>query len=182
MNSEIELITRAQEILKEIAQGINPFTKEKIEESNFVNNPKMIRCFMFCAEMLELAKTQKKSRKASDLPFIITAEQKDRIIIELDTIGFTQFTRLVNEIIDQSISRKASPIKIINSLKTLGIIGEVIKDNGKKETTVLPNSEDYGFISVHRNMYGKEFDQVMANRQGQKYLIDNLEMLMGERR
>ncbi len=177
MHKDIELVTRAQEILREIARGINPLTKEKIEESNFVNNPKMIRCFIFCAEQLEKAKVLPKNTNPH---FIITPQQKANIIINSETIGFAQFARLVNEVIDESISKKASARTIIQSLKTLGILGEFINSRNKKETTVLANSADYGFVSVHREMNGREFDQVMANRQGQKYLLDNLEMLMGE--
>lgn len=177
MNSQVELITKAQEILREIAQGINPFTKEAIEESNFVNNPKMIRCFIFCADMLDRAKVPPKN---TNTDFIITKEQKEKILIPSDTIGFTQFTNIVNENIDQFISKKASPHKIIVSLKNLGILGEIVNDNNKKVTITLPNSEEYGFITVHKTFNGNEYDQVMANRKGQKYLIDNLEMLMGQ--
>lgn len=179
MNSEVELINKAQEILKEIARGINPFTKEKIEESNFVNNPKMIRCFMFCAEMLDRAKVPAKN---TNTQFIITAEQKENIKIPYETIGFTNFTKIVNENIDQFISKKASAHKIILSLKNLGILGEITNDNNKKVTITLSNSAEYGFVTIHKNFEGREYDQVMANRQGQQYLIDNLEMLMGERR
>lgn len=75
MNSEVELITRAQEILREIARGFNPLTKEKIDETNFVNNPKMIRCFMFCADMLDRAK---KPAQNYNTQFIITQEQKTK--------------------------------------------------------------------------------------------------------
>lgn len=178
MNSELELISKAQEILKEMAQGINPFTKERIEETNFLNDPKMIRCLAFCADMLDRAKVPVNN---TNTEFIITKEQKESIHIPYDTIGFTNFSRIVNEIIDQFISKKASAHKIILSLKNLGIIGELINEKGKKTTITLPNSADYGFVTVHKSFNGREYDQVMANRQGQRYLIDNLEMLMGER-
>lgn len=177
MHKDIELVTRAQEILREIARGINPLTKEKIEESNFVNNPKMIRCFMFCAEQLEKAKVLPKNTNPH---FIITPQQKANIKIDSETIGFAQFAKLVNEVIDESVSKKASAHTIIQSLKTLGVLGEFINSRNRKETTVLANSADYGFITVHRELNGREFDQVVANKKGQRYLIDNIEMLMGE--
>ncbi len=177
MNSEVELITRAQEILKEIARGINPFTKEQIEESNFVNNPKMIRCFMFCAEMLERAK---RPTPNDNTQFIITKEQKERINIQYDTIGFTQFCKIVNSVIDQSISKRAFQNRITLSLRTLGILGEEVDYRGGKKSVTIPTSAEYGFITVHKSVDGREFDQILANRKGQKYLIDNLEMLMGE--
>lgn len=177
MNNEIELIARAQEILKEISQGINPLTKKKIEGDNFVNNPKMIRCFMFCADMLERAKVKPKN---TNTIFLITKEQKEQINISFDTVGLKLFVRCVNEVIDESISRRASQAKITNSLKTLGILGERVTD-GHKSTITIPTSADYGF-ETKRVVFGeKKYDQVVANRKGQKYLIDNLEMLMGER-
>lgn len=178
MNTEIELITKAQEILKEIARGINPLTKEKIEMDNFVNNPKMIRCFMFCAEMLEKAKLPTKN---TNTQFIITDAQKEKINIEFDKVGLSVFVRRVNEVIDESISKRVSQPRITQSLKTLGILGESINEKGNKATITIPISADYGFETKRVISGDREYNQVVANRQGQKYLIDNLEMLMGER-
>lgn len=177
MNEELELIKRAQEILREMASGVNPLTRERIEETNFVMNAKMIRCFMFCADMLERAK---KSPNNCNTQFIITQEQKQRINIFYDTIGITQFCKIVNNVIDQSISRKAHANRIMQSLKTLGVLGEVLNYRGSKTTVTIPASAEYGFISVHKTVDGHEYDKIMATRQGQKYLIDNLETLMGE--
>lgn len=178
MSEEMELINRAQEILREMARGVNPFTKERIEETNFVMNPKMIRCFMFCADMLDRAKRPDQNYNTQ---FIITAEQKERIIIHYDTISFTQFCKIVNNVINQSISKRVSAIKLTQSLKNLGILGEAIDNRSRKATITIPGSAQYGFATVRKSFEGKEYDQVVANRQGQKYLIDNLEMLMGER-
>jgi len=177
MNSEVELITKAQEILREISRGVNPLTKERIEETNFAINPKMIRCFMFCADMLEKAKRPPQNYNTQ---FIITQEQKRKIIIRYDTISITQFCKIVNNVIDQSISKRAFQNRIIQSLKTLGILGEVVDFRGHKISVTISNSAEYGFISVKKSFEGREYDQIVANRQGQKYLIDNLEMLMGE--
>jgi len=177
MHEELELINKAQEILREIARGVNPFTKERIEETNFVMNPKMIRCFMFCADQLEKAK---KPPVNTNTQFIITKEQKNRIHIDYDTIGFTQFCKIVNNVIDQSISKRAHQNRITASLRTLGILGEERDYRGNIRTITIPSSAEYGFITVHKKVEDREYDQVMANRKGQKYLIDNLEMLMGE--
>jgi len=178
MHQDIELIIRAQQILREIAQGINPFTGETIEESNFVKNPKMIRCFNFVADVLERTKSTVRNLNTQ---FIITKAQKEEIDIPFETIGITKFIQAVNQVINQSISKRASSKKIFDSLKTLGILGETVDRDGRKTTIVIPNSANYGFESVRRVSNDIEYEQVVANRKGQKYLIDNLEMLMGER-
>ena len=69
---------------------------------------------------------------------------------------------------------------LFNSLKTLGILGEAIDNAGRKSTITIPNSANFGFETERRTYNNQEYDQVVANRQGQKYLLDNLEMLMGE--
>ena len=145
MYRDIELIIRAQQILREIAQGINPLTGETIEENNFVNNPKMIRCFTFVADALERAK---KPEKNLNTQFIITKEQKEAIDIPFETIGISKFTQAVNKEINQSISKKAHSKKIFDSLKTLGILGETVNRDGRKTTIVIPNSANYGFESI----------------------------------
>lgn len=178
MHQDIELIIRAQQILREIAQGINPFTGETIEESNFVNNPKMIRCFTFVADTLERAK---KPEKNYNTQFIITKAQKEEIDIPFETVGITKFIQAVNQVINQSISKRANSKKIFDSLKTLGILGETVDRDGRKTTIVIPNSANYGFESIRGISNNIEYEQVVANRKGQKYLIDNLEKLMGER-
>ncbi|MFA7057237.1 MAG: hypothetical protein WC155_06730 [Candidatus Cloacimonadales bacterium] len=177
MYTDLELVKRAQQILREIAQGINPLTGEVIEETNFVNNPKMIRCFTFVADALERVNTPAKNYNTQ---FIITQEQKAQIELPFDTIGISKFAQAVNKVIDESISRRASANMLFNSLKTLGILGEAIDNAGRKSTITIPNSANFGFETERRVYNNQEYDQVVANRQGQKYLLDNLEMLMGE--
>lgn len=53
MNEELEKIQKARLVLQKIANGINPINGEKIEEESFLNDPRIIRCFYFVAEVLD---------------------------------------------------------------------------------------------------------------------------------
>lgn len=62
-------------------------------------------------------------------------------------------------------------------LKRLGILSEAVED-GKKRTVTNEISKDYGFFSEKRSYDGREYDMVLINNEGKKYILDNIEKIM----
>ncbi|MGE5629831.1 MAG: hypothetical protein ACM3TR_01900 [Caulobacteraceae bacterium] len=63
-------------------------------------------------------------------------------------------------------------------LKMLGILGEEIGEGGKKKTVVNANSASYGLESEKRVFNGVEYEAVVINDKGKKYLLENIEAIM----
>jgi hypothetical protein len=173
MYNDYQLITRAQEVLREIAKGINPIDGTQIEQGNFVKHDKIVKCFNYSANMLDKALDYIKNNV-----FYITPQQKERISVYQDKVGVMSFARAVNEQIDKNVSMLANGKTINKNLKRLGVLGEKTTAKGGKVTILIPASTQYGFESIRRESNGRNYDQIVANRKGQKYLIDNLEELM----
>lgn len=172
-------LEEAKTILENMAKGINPISGERIEEGSFLNNAQIIRCIYHVVEVLNIVKNgsfnSKKTRE-----FIITQEQKKMVTFPLEKIGMAKFSTCINNVLDLHISKKVTAIRLNKGLKKLEILSEEKTQDGKKRTITNENSEQYGFESERRSHNGKEYDMVLINNNGKKYLLENIELLMRE--
>lgn len=49
---DINLVSHAKDYIDDLAKGINPFTKEEVNESDIINNIKISRCLFYVSEIL----------------------------------------------------------------------------------------------------------------------------------
>ncbi len=178
MLNDIEKIEKAKIILQKIAGGTNPISGEPIEGDNFLNDPRIIRCFYYVAEVLDnVVQGNYMKNRISD--FQITEEQKSQVIFIEGNIGVNQIAKCINQQINPLVSKRVSGVAINNGLKRMGILSETIDNEGKKRTTINENSADYGFQLERRNYNGNEYDMVVIDDRGKKYILDNIEEIMG---
>ena len=83
MINDIDKIGKANNIILKLANGIDPVNGEVIENDNVLNDPRMIRCFFFVSKVLENVIAGEYSKASKKTKFIITDEQKDRIIFKI---------------------------------------------------------------------------------------------------
>ena len=179
MDLEQEKLIKAREILLKIANGINPLTGEEVEPDNFVADPRLSRCFFYVAGELQKTWEQKKGRKSSTLTkFMITPEEKNRVILPADKIGVNQFARCINTVIDLNRSKKLTGMELNKQLKKMGILGEKEIEGDRKRTIITDKSKDYGIESEQRNYDGTEYEKIVFNDLGKKFLLDNLENIL----
>lgn len=179
LSSESEKIEKAIEILQKIAKGINPVNGEPINDESFLNDPRIIRCFFFVTEVLQNVNNgvySSNNEKMTD--FIITQEQKQRVQFPESKIGVNEFSKYVNACIDLSKSKRLTGVELNKRLKLLGILSEEKLDSGKIRTTINSNSINYGFELVRRSHNGNEYEMVVMNDKGKKYLLENIESIM----
>ncbi len=180
MYIDVEKMGKTKELLLKIAKGINPLTGEPFEKQSFLNDPKIVRGFYFMAEVLDnTAKGgyQNRYRGGYD-KFIITPEQKSRVTFPAEKIGVNEFSRCVNSCIDLNQSRKLTGVELNKRLKKLGILNAENTPEGKTRTILNETSAKYGFETEKRSYNGVEYDKILINEAGKKYLLDNLEKIM----
>lgn len=179
MMSDFEKMDKAKAVLMKIAKGINPLTGEPITDESFLNDPRIIRCFYFTAEVLDNVRNGAYSRNSRLLSFVISPEQKEQVVLPEGPIGVTEFSKHVNMCIDQSVSRKLTAVELNKRLKKMGVLGEETNSaTGKSRTVTNQNSKEYGFEMVTRTFNGTEYDMVVMNDTGKRYLLDHLEEIM----
>ena len=50
---DIKLVEHAKDYIDDLANGINPFTKEEVNENDIVNNVKISRCLFYVSDLLK---------------------------------------------------------------------------------------------------------------------------------
>lgn len=176
MNIDLSKIDDAKIIIDKITNGINPLTGIMIEDKSFLNHPGMKRCFLYISDVLEYAKS-KSTSKMRLTEFVITPDQKEKVIFPQNEIGVSEFAKCVNDQLDLNVSIKLSGMMINKKLKKLGILSEkTVNNNGR--TITNEKSAEFGFKMIHVSSQNRQFDMVVMNDEGKKYLLNNIEEIM----
>ncbi|MEA5114909.1 MAG: hypothetical protein VB050_12875 [Geobacteraceae bacterium] len=179
MIQERDKIAKAKEMVQKMAGGTNPLDGQPLEDDCFLHDPRMVRCLHFVQEVLRKALEEPyRTGQRKPAVFAISGEEKKRIQLPKGKIGINEFARCVNEVIDTGKSRKLTGIEINRQLKKMGVLGEQILDDGKTRTVVGAESSGYGIESEKRNQNGNEYEMVLFNEDGKRYLLENIETIM----
>ena len=178
MYVEVEKIQKAKEIMHKVASGVNPLSGEQILNDGLLKDAEMVRCFCFVSDVLDnIAKGNYKNR-GNALGFVITSEQKNKIVLPEGKIGVNGFSKCVNLCINQAESKRLTGVELNKRLKKLGILAEESTEGGKTRTITNEKSVQFGFEMIKKSFNGVEYDMVLINDIGKKYLLENLEIIM----
>ncbi|MGE5583578.1 MAG: hypothetical protein ACM3X9_13750 [Bacillota bacterium] len=177
---DLEKLSKAREVILKMANGVNPLTGESIEKEHFLQDPRIIRCLFFIADSLKQQQEGAVYRNRRSNSFIISAEEKKQVQFTEGKIGVNEFSKCVNRVLDLTRSKKLTGVELNKRLKKMGLLAEEQTPDGKTRTTVNNQSLDYGFETELRNYNGNEYQMVLINDKGKRYLLDNLEIIMAE--
>lgn len=178
MYFEAEKIEKAKGFMQKLAEGINPISGEIIQNDSMVSDVKLIGCFNFIAEVLDNIQKQGAEGRKRELQFVITPEQKSKVSLPEDKIGVNEFSKRINECLNLDVSRRLTGVDLNKRLKKLGVLSEEQAEDGKTRTITNEKSAGYGFEMEKKQYKGVEYDMVLINSQGKKYLLENLETIM----
>ncbi|WAM36266.1 hypothetical protein [Caldicellulosiruptor acetigenus] len=179
MEYDREKLIKAKSIIEKIANGINPISGESIKEDSFMQDPRLIRCFFYIADVLDaVIKNGFNGVSAKPTQFVITPEQKKRIKLPDYNIGVNEFAKCVNNVIDPSVSKRLTGADINRQLKKMGILSEIKLPDGKTKTVMNENSQKYGIEVEKRTYKDIEYEVIVFNEKGKKFLLENLEKIM----
>jgi hypothetical protein len=174
-----EKMIKAKEILQKIANGINPINGQSINDESFLSDPRIIRCFFYVSEVLskviegQVHKTGNKPSK-----FIITDEEKKLVVFPEHRIGVNEIAKCINRVIDLNRSKKLTGVELNKQLKKMGLLSEHKNEHGKTRTVINEKSKDYGMEIEKRNYNGNEYEMVVFNDTGKRFILDNIDMIM----
>lgn len=177
MDLDREKLIKAKAILEKMANGINPINGQPIHDESFLQDPRMIRMLFYVSNVLQQV-ADGKIQKNRPRDFSITADEKSKVKFPEYKIGVQEFSKCINEVIDPNRSKKLTGVELNKQLKKLGILSEVPTEDGKMKTTINEKSKEYGIEIEHRNFNGREYDMVVFNYLGKKYLLENIEYIM----
>ncbi|MDK2799043.1 MAG: hypothetical protein PWQ70_662 [Clostridiales bacterium] len=181
MTDEHEKILKAREVLQKIANGINPISGQLIDadKESFLNDPRIIRCFFYVSDILEkVANGQVNRNIKKPTEFSITDDEKRLVKLPDYKIGINEFAKCINNVINLNRSKRLTGTEINKQLKKMGLLSEEVTENGKTRTIVNDKSGEYGIEAEKRTFNGREYEAVLFNDKGKKFLLDNIEKIM----
>jgi|GEM_PF-6400167 len=128
----------------------------------------------------ELAMFQKKYGPGNSrlTKFMITPEEKTRIVLPDGKIGVNEFARCVNKVINPEQSKNLTGVDLNKQLKKMGILSEKELEEGKRRTVINDQSKEYGIETEPRSFNGTEYEKIVFNEKGKSFLLENLEKIM----
>lgn len=143
-------------ILEKLANGIHPLDNHNLDESHFLNDPRVIRPLFNLLTYLTKSKSRVKPSR-----FLITDDILNNLSFPDRPIGINDFCTQVNDQLDSGISKKLTGKMIYTKLKELGILTEEIHEEGSKRTVTNEVSEGYGMTTIDRNFRGRDYKQIV---------------------
>ena len=142
-----------------MAKGVNPFTKEEVNEDDIINNVKISRCLFYVSEVLGEVIANGGVNKSSKLKkFDFNVDNIDLSSIEITDVPVTVsvIAKKINDVKPENM-KKLKVTAITNWLVSINIL-EVVTINNKNVKKVTTSGEDLGLIEEERiGQYGKYF-------------------------
>lgn len=118
---DIDTLQKSKMVLEKIAKGVNPISGEAIDEVSFLNDPGVIRCFYSMAEVLEnVMNGTMDPPVARPQAFVITPEQKTKVVFPPVNIGVNEFSKCINACLSPGLSKKLTGAELNKRLKKAG--------------------------------------------------------------
>lgn len=176
---DINLVSHAKDYIDDLAKGINPFTKEEVNESDIINNVKISRCLFYVSEILNEVISNggvNRSSKPKHMDLNIDCIDIDNIEISDEPITISVITKRINSAKPENM-KNMKVTAITNWLVSVNIL-EVITINNKNIKKVTGNGENIGLIEEERlGQYGRYF-AITYDKNAQQFIIDNLNAII----
>lgn len=177
MEIDKERMNQAREVLQSIIDGVNPQTGKEIKKDSLLYESRISEALAFATNLMGDLQNNSYLRY-KPLAFTMNEEQKSKVSFRPGTMGVMEFSKNVNEHLNLENSRKLSGVDLNRRLRKMGVISEELLANGKRRATINDCSLQYGFCMEKRDFRGTEYEMVVMNENGKKYMMENIDTIM----
>ena len=181
--TDIEKIEYAKSFIDKLANGINPLDNSNVPEGDIVNNVRLSRCFFFVSDVLRQVienggvVSSKITAKVKKQSFILTQEQREKIVTNDNPMTISEITDYLNSLIDLEATKKISSTTITNWLIEKGfLINVTVNGKNRKKPTEYGNEIGISTIEKH-GMYGL-YTVIIYNASAQQFIYDNIDDIL----
>lgn len=181
--TDLEIMQRAQDYIKSLANGVDPLTGEIIENDSVINNVRISRCMFYVSDVLQKVIDNGGDigrRPTRDLlPFSITEEQTAKIEITETPVGIAEFAKRITDVLNPDV--KAMPATHITQwLMNNGYLAENVY-NGKKKKIVTSKGEALGIATIDGvSKTGIPFKKNIYTASAQRFIAENLNKIASD--
>lgn len=179
--TELETMQRAKMYIDKLSQGIDPITDQEIHEDSVLNNVRLARCFFYVSEVLAkvIANGGTVGQQVRSLDFSITPEQLARVQIMDYPVRITELTDALHQAAGDPQMKKPNARKITDWLIEKGFMTQVNGTDGKTHRIPTDYGLRMGMSTRLRQSRDGEYQAVYYDRNMQRFLLDNLESILG---
>ena len=174
MQNNLELLKRARTYIFAMAQGFDPFTDHPIEDDSLLDNPRIIRCLHYVADILDQViandgiiaeperiffvppgtgirpvrseRDESKPKKAKRTrPFSLTHEQIGSLTVESDKISLSVLRGKINALIPEDM-KKLDHQEVMRWLTAQGMMIPYAGNDGKSTWRPTAIGQKAGFL------------------------------------
>ena len=181
--TELETMQRAKMYLDKLAQGIDPITDRKIPEDSTLNNVRLSRCFFYVSDVLGqvIANGGVIGKEQRVEPFAITQVQLERVQLSQEPLRITQLIDRISAATDNPRMKKLKTTTVTDWLMKEGFLEKQDAPDGKSNRVPTQKGCAIGLSTVKRQAPGGEYLAVMYDLSAQRFVLDNLKLIMAER-
>jgi hypothetical protein len=178
--TEYEKMQYAHQCLHQLANGVDPFTKQEISSDCVLNNIHLSRCFFFVCDILrQLIDSEgqmKPARKQKKPDFSLAPEQKAQINISAKPISISVFVHQIVDLVDTEHMKRLPVTAVTTWMMAKGFLQETTLPSGKTRKTPTKQGEWIGLsLDIRRTSYGEPYQVVLYNEDAQRFVMDHLD-------
>ncbi len=172
MTREMITMNEARETINHLVQGVDPYTGEVLEQSDYLHDPRMIRCFAVMSDVLTRC-IEGNNATFSKEAFKLTEEKVNNIKFPDGEHGVMKIIGAINEQIDHHKMKRLSAFAFNKKLIEEGLLS-YSSEEGSKKAVINDKSEKQGIISVKSTFNNEEYDKVVYTEKGKAFVLKNL--------
>lgn len=180
MNQEMQ---QTSEYMRDLAKGLDPFTKEPLPMDTILNDIGLARSFYYVADVLDALVRNGGSlteRKKNLVTFEWTEEMNQHLPFS-DSPTITEFVRRINKWAAASNMRRLAYQRITTWLLDYGYLKEVLDDNQKKRRMPTAEGEAIGLqIEARFGMYSN-YEVILYTPKAQRFIGDHMGEILSYR-
>ena len=181
MDIDVKLVAHAKDYIEDLARGINPLTKNTIDDDDVINNVKISRCLFYVSDVLgEIVDNggigTRKASKPKQTPFDPQQLDMTNYPYSAQPIGISVIAKRINELKPDTM-KQLKVTAITNWLVDINILS-VVHINGTNHKRPTGNAESVGITSEQREGQHGSYYAVLYNEAAQHFIIDNLQAII----
>lgn len=184
--TELEKLQRAKMYMDKLANGIDPVSDADVPDDSALNNVRLSRCFFYVSDILrqviENGGSVAPVRHAKKADFELTEKQRAEIPYSKEPIAISQFTELINGLIDINTMKKLPITAVTTWMVANGFLSETANANGNKKKVPTAQGNYIGLTLETRQGVHGEYTVVLYDENAQQFVIDHLDAIVQSHR
>ena len=171
--------------VKELHEGIDPYTKLKFPEDTILNSSANKKIFNSISEILNKVIVSHKCKQKKDMRFkehfYITDKQINLFRLSKTPVSISMFTHSINNHVHSPSMKKLKATEITSWLVANGYLNNVEQDNGEFFKVPSEKSENIGIVLEEKESeYGKKYKVNLYSLEAQKFILSHLNEITKE--